>query len=204
MRMTVNLPAIVPFRFCQAVIAAAGILLLSGCATQVPPSDSGTDAAAWKTRAFHVSFEARSRAAGQTSVYHVSYTGPGGDRREASMDSAHSAEGFSTVTNGRPANWIRVIEASDGDAILIEEDVPNDCAPCSNYLLVRPGPDGSLAGTWLRLPESPGRGTGGIDYEFPKVQKFDRDRITWRYSDGTTVSRRIDEIPAADRPVPPG
>jgi hypothetical protein len=119
-------------------------------------------------------------------------------------ESAHTLGGFSSVTNGDPKNWIRIVQDPNGRALLIEEEIPNDCGPCSNYLWVHLDANGFFEGTYLRLPLKVTGPPGGIDYEYPKVRSLDGDVLRYDYSTGVGVTKRIDQIEKADHPTPPG
>ena len=108
------------------------------------------------------------------------------------------------MTNGDPKNWIRVVQDPNGRALLIEEEIPNDCGPCSNYLWVHLEASGLIAGEYLRLPTEVTGPPGGIDYEFPMVRSLDGDVLRYDYSTGAGVTKRIDQIERSDRPTPPG
>lgn len=119
-------------------------------------------------------------------------------------ESAHTLGGFCSVTNGDPKNWIRIVQDSNGRALLIEEEIPNDCGPCSNYLWVHLDANGFIEGTYLRLPSKVTGPPGGIDYEYPKVRSLDGDVLRYDYSTGAGDTKRIDQIDTADHPTPPG
>jgi hypothetical protein len=120
------------------------------------------------------------------------------------MESAHTLGGFGSVTNGDPKNWIRIVQDPNGRALLIEEEIPNDCGPCSNYLWVHLDANGFIEGEYLRLPSKVTGPPGGIDYEFPKVRSLDGDVLRYDYSTVVGVTKRIDQIEKSDRPTPPG
>lgn len=120
------------------------------------------------------------------------------------MESAHTENGFQSMTNGLPKNWIRIIADPNGKALLIEEDIPNDCAPCMNYLWVSSDSRGNLEGSYFGLPSKSTGDGGGIDYEYPKVISLNSDLLKYKYSKGQPITKNIRTIKKADRPTPPG
>jgi hypothetical protein len=179
---------------------------LVGCAMSDlrPAQDSVTTN--WKKGNFHIHFQAGPRGLeGRSYSYYQIIHSSGGDQKKSLvMESAHSLGGFGSVTNGAPKNYIRIIEDPNGRAVLIEEDIPNDCGPCSNYLWVRLTTDGFLEGKYLRLPSKITGDHGGINYEYPKVHSLTGDLLMIGYSRGGTFSKRVDQIEKADAPTPPG
>jgi hypothetical protein len=159
----------------------------------------------WDTKNFRVHFRAGPRGSdGKSfSFYEITHKSPDGYGDGTVMESAHSLHGFQGVTNGIPTNWIRIIEDPNGKALLIEEDIPNDCGPCMNYLWVNL--DGNfLVGTYFRLPSKTTGDGGGIDYEYPKVISLEGDLLKYKYSIGNVISKSVQSIEKADRPTPPG
>jgi hypothetical protein len=177
-----------------------------GCATSNRPSATNAASTEWKIGDFGVRFQAgpRDQEDRSYSYYKISYTAEGQQERELVMESAHTVEGFSSVTNGDPKNWIRIVKDPNGRALLIEEEIPNDCGPCSNYLWVHLDTNGFIEGTYFRLPTKVTGPPGGIDYEYPKVRSLDGNILSYCYTVGATVTKRIDQIEKSDRPMPPG
>lgn len=190
----------------SAAITFLLIFPLVGCATssRSPARDSAsTD---WKKGDFRIHFQAgpRGREDRSYSYYEIEYSIDGQLKDSLVMESAHSLVGFRSVTNGDPQNYVRIIEDPDRKALLIEEEIPNDCGPCSNYLWVKLNPEGFLEGTYLRLPSKTTGDHRGIDYEYPKVRSLDGDVLTLFYSEGGKVTESIGQIQKADKPTPPG
>ena len=189
-------------------IAAFILLTLSivGCATSNRPSASNAASTDWKIGDFGVRFQAgpQGKMGRSYSYYKINYTAEGQQERELVMASAHTLEGFSCVTNGDPKNWIRIVQDPNGRALLIEEEIPNECGPCSNYLWVHLDTNGFIEATYLRLPSKvtgpPGE---GIDYEYPEVRSIGGKTIRYNYSVGTTVTKSVDQIEKSDHPTPP-
>lgn len=119
------------------------------------------------------------------------------------MESAHSTRGFESNEPHHPKYWARVIADPNGEALIIEEDIPNDCAPCKNYLWVHSDSEGYLQGTYFSLP-SKSTGNGGIDYHYPKVISLKGDLLTYQFKTGQPITQNIRSIEKADRPTPPG
>jgi hypothetical protein len=189
---------------------AAVILLafsLLGCANSIRPSATNAASTEWKIGDFGVRFQGgpRGQEDRSYSYYQISYTAAGQQERHLVMESAHTFGGFGSVTNGDPKNWIRIVRDPSGRALLIEEEIPNDCGPCSNYLWVHLDTNGFIEGTYLRLPSKvTGIPGGGIDYEYPTVLTLDGNTLRYGYSVGSPVTKRIDQIEKSDRPMPPG
>ena len=188
----------------RVTIVLTIFVLLSACATTVPESSSSPSSATWRAGKFNVMFQAGPRQERSFSYYQIVHTSADGRERSLVMESAHSTESFKCVTNGDPVNWIRVVEDSKGGGLLIEEEIPNDCGPCSNYLWVRLDADGDLEGDYLVLPSAPNGVEGGIDYEYPHVRSLRGSVITYAYSMGGPVSKDIGGIEKAVHPTPPG
>lgn len=180
---------------------------LTGCAIFDGASTGNSASARWRVGDFGVDFQAGPRGLAERSYsyYRIRYTAAEEPLRELVMESAHSLDGLACVTNGDPKKWIRIIPDPNGRALLIEEEIPNDCGPCSNYLWVHIGSNTLMQGTYLQLPSKvtgpPGQ---GIDYEYPQVIALDGNLLRYRYSSEAPVTQRIDLIEKSDRPRPPG
>jgi len=120
------------------------------------------------------------------------------------MESAHSIRGFGSTTEGDPKNWIRIISDKSGKALLIEEEIPNEVGPCSNYLLVQVDENGFPNGIYLRLPSRTTGDHGGINYEFPRVKFLQGETIGIYFTDGRAEIVKIKDIDKATRPSVPG
>jgi len=190
-------------RIATAILPA---FMLLGCANSNLPSATNIASSEWRIGDFGVSFQAgpRGQEDRSYSYYRISHNAAGQQERELVMESAHSLGGFGSVTNGNPKNWIRIVQDPGGRALLIEEEIPNDCGPCSNYLWVYLDTNGFIEGSYLRLPSKVTGPPGGIDYEYPKVRSLDGNVLRYDYTVGSTVTKRIDQIEKADRPTPPG
>jgi len=189
-----------------AVITLPLLVSVVGCATSTRPQTTSTTSADWKKGNFQVHFQAGPRGENERSYsyYEISYRITDQQERYLVMESAHSIHGFKCEKNGDPQNWIRIVEDPSGKALLIEEEIPNECGPCSNYLWVRLNSGGALEGTYLQLPSRSTGSPGGIDYEYPQVRSLDGDVLKFRYSQGRPVSKNIAELEKSDKPTPPG
>jgi hypothetical protein len=161
---------------------------------------------AWKIGDFEVRFQPgpQGEEGKSYSHYQISYRVAGQQERELVLESAHTLQGFESVTNGDPKNWIRIVQDPRGRALLIEEDIPNECGPCSNYLWVYLEADGFIEGTYLRLPSKVTGPHGGINYEYPKVRSLDGNILIYGYTVGDAITKQIDQIEKAASPLPPG
>jgi len=179
---------------------------LIGCANSNRPLATNAASTDWKIGDFGVRFQAgpRGHEDRSYSYYQISHKAAGQQERELVMESAHTLGGFGSVTNGNPKNWIRIVQDPSGRALLIEEEIPNDCGPYSNYLWVHLDTNGFLEGKYLRFPSKVTGPPGGIDYEYPKVRSLDGTILRYDYTVGAIVTKRIDQIEKTDRPMPPG
>lgn len=183
------------------------IFALSGCAMIVPRSERSSTTSEWKKGNFHVRFQAGPRAQdGRTySFYEITYTSVSQQEQELVMGSAHSTWPFvGSGIDSSPDEFIRVIADPNGKALLIEERIPNDCGPCSNYLWVHLDTNEFMQGTYLQLPYKVIGPPREFDYEFPKVRSLDDDILRYDYTVGATVTKRIDQIEKSNLPTPPG
>lgn len=127
---------------------------LLGCVNSNRLSATNEATTVWKIGDFGVRFRPgpRGEEGRSYSLYQICHKAAGQQEREVVMESAHTLGGFGSVTNGGLKNWIRIVQDPSGRALLIEEEIPNDCGPCSNYLWVHLDTNGFVEGTYLRLP----------------------------------------------------
>ncbi len=126
----------------------------------------------------------------RSATYVVEVLGAGKDSRREFIASGHT-------TQNPPGNFIRVVEDVSGDAIVIEESIPNDCAPCANYIWVGRDHRGALTHTFLKLPT---RAVSQIDFENPTVRGIRGSMLTYQFSDGPPVTVDIHSLETADNP----
>jgi hypothetical protein len=192
------------------IVATAVLLcaILVACAPSAPDPGKAKATATtseWKKGDFQVLFQAGpgGESGKSFSYYEINHAPPGQQKRSLVKESAHTLEGLSCVTTGHPTNWIRIIPDPSGKALLIEEEIPNECGPCSNYLWVHLGDDDSVEGTYLRLPSKTIGPPGGIDYQYPKVASLEGRVVKYDYTQGETVTQHMDQIEKSDSPTPP-
>lgn len=118
---------------------------------------------------------------------------------ESAMDVWH----FRNTPGSRPSEFIKLFASPSGKTLLIEEDVPNDCSPCWNHMLVRF--DGEeMTATYLDLPSRVTKDTEVFGFTPLATSISDHD-ISYRYNDGTTVTERFEKrIKPDQHPTPPG
>lgn len=181
-------------------------LAVLGCPTTVPRRGDSPTTTGWRLGDFLVRFQAgpRGMEGRSYSYYEVTHAAEGQPERSLVMESAHSLGGFGSVTNGDPRNWIRIVQDPSGRALMIEEEIPNDCGPCSNYLWVHLDANGFVEGTYLQLPSKVTGPPGGIDSEYPKVLSLAGEHLTYKYRTGPGITVSIGQIGKSDRPTPPG
>lgn len=101
---------------------------------------------------------------------------------------------------------VRLVESADGDQLVIEESIPNDCWMLKNYILISPSADGSLAHSYLRIPEAPHEGIPGPGGNPPApndpstVLSLDGEILTFRFANGKVSKTALQDIPRAPEP----
>ncbi|RYD24438.1 MAG: hypothetical protein EOP88_00080 [Verrucomicrobiaceae bacterium] len=196
MRIRLFLPA--------AILLLVPVLTGCGASTSsVAPASSSADTTRWATRRFEISFNLTRAADGKSySHYTITRDGGVGKGNTLVMTSAHTAGGFASVTDGKPVTeWFRIVEDRSANALLIQEVIPNDHSPCSNYLWVHADPKGNLTGTYLRLPTAP---VNDVEYENPMVEILDGEFIEYRYNNGRTIRQPVSGIGKEVTPQKPG
>lgn len=119
------------------------------------------------------------------------------------IESSMSIWHFQQHPESKPEEHIRIFTSTSGRTLLIEEDVPNDCGPCWNHVLVRFEED-ELSATYLEIPERVTPKTEVFGHT-PRVLKITDEQMTYGYADGTRVSEPFDKrIKTDQRPKPPG
>lgn len=180
------------------------IYVLCGCTA---PSLSVTpiSSSSWKSEHFNVRFIPREITDGRersTSRYEITPTRPGTEQLFAS--SAQTISGFNTVTNPAPSNYIKVFADAHSEALIIQEVIPNDCAPCTNYIWVRPASSTKFTHSYLQLPSRGLDDPASIEYEMPKVVTIRKGQLTYKYSKGKHITVNLDQIPTSSEPTNPG
>jgi len=191
-------------------ILSRAILLLSACVVGGCVSTNRlaapTSSSSWETERFTVRFFAGPRSfedQKSTSRYEVVPTRLG-SRGRLIVSSAHSTGGFESVTNPAPTNYIKVLPDAKSEALIIQETIPNDCGPCTNYIWIRPDRSTTLTHSYLQLPSRTSGDSRGIDYEFPEVVSLRNGKLTYRYSTGSAITVEAESVPCSQEPTPPG
>lgn len=187
------------------LISLVPALALMSCAT---PGSFATSIGpeSWESEHFTVRFFAGSRSFEDhksSSYYEVIPTRLGPNSRIIAS-SAHTTSGFAGTTNPEPRNYIKVLSDSDSEALIIQETIPNDCGPCTNYIWIRPDSQATFTHSYLQLPELGMGATDAIDSEFPEVMSLKDGQLTYRYSKGAAITANAASIPAKPEPTPPG
>lgn len=187
-------------------IASLLLFFVTACSTTTQDPQKSPPSMEWKKGDFQVRFQAGAKGEmGRSySFYKITYAPAGRLEMMIVKESAHTTDGFECVTNGHPKDWIRIIQDPNGKAILIEEEIPYECGPCSNYLWIHGTDDGvMLEGDYLLLPSQVDDSQGGINYSYPKVISLDGEFLSFEDSSGARVTNRIDQIEKSKRPSTP-
>ena len=195
---------------CRILAEMAGCcLLLAGCAVPrtILPVASTPTTAEWKAGEYSVVFHAGPRDSSvpkSFSSYEISrkfesLTYPS----SIAVESAQSLDWFRYNPKSTPVEFVKLFTSSSGKTLLIVEDVPNDCAPCENWILVR-GEEDSLIYDYLVLPSRLVK-PDDIFEESPTVTKVTENEISFRYSDGKKRTMVVKEhVKPEKRPTFPG
>ncbi len=118
--------------------------------------------------------------------------------------SAHTRHGFASTDDPTPSRFIKVFTDPAAEALLIQEVIPNDCAPCRNYLWVRPADRTTFTCTYLQLPSRALGSRFPVDYELPEIVSLQHGQLTYRYTKGASITVPAESLPSAREPTPPG
>jgi hypothetical protein len=183
-------------------------LLLAGCRGLRVAKEEAGSAVAWMAGNYAVEFRLGTGtpvAEGyEPSVYRICHRGMGGVREAVEAVSAHSAQGFASVVDGDPRSHIRLVVDKAGEVLVIEEDIPNDCGPCRNFLLVRTGASGGPEVLYLAVPE---RGQGimaATSGEYPSVETVFAEGMVVRYAGSGPETVWFRFLPSREAPQWPG
>lgn len=194
----------------KAVAFMAGVAFLTGCAAQLDhPSIPENASARWKKGDFSIVFRAGPKPFGEEKSYSSfeisrqfeGLSGPTSIVVESPQDIAY----FRWSQKNKPTDFIKLMLSDSGLTLLIEEAVPNDCAPCTNYILVWADERGrQLDAEYLAFP--PGKtAPGDIFPDQPEIAKLTDTDVTFRYRDGTIRTRSFKTLTKPDRrPAFPG
>lgn len=165
------------------------LVFFSSCVS-IPQTTPKNTSASWNVAEFSVSFQAGPHA--NTEEKHRSFSYYRIDRKLAQfahqsslvLESALSSNSFSS-SKDKPSDYITIYASATGNSLLIQEIVPNDCAPCTNYLLVQVI-DEDLIYHYLELPTIQHSET---EYENAYVTAISDEDVTYRYSNGARGTR---------------
>ena len=122
------------------------------------------------------------------------------------IESAHRAEYFKHSPGASAEEFIHLFTSKTGRTLLIQEAIPNDCAPCSNHILVRLDSEDSDH-VYLELPTrdpEPGKeDTMNFDQTAEVISITDRV-VTYKYPNGRKETAEFSKLPSAKRPTFPG
>jgi len=191
------------------IVTAIGILacLVSGCASPkaAPVVDSTATTAAWKSGEYTVSFRA-GPGSYEKSYSHYEISRKFESDSYVSTVVAESPLMINSFRSGyyrKPEDNIQLFTSSSGKTLLIVEDVPNDCCPCRNWIIVR-GVEGDLVYDYLNVPSREVKNSDDFE-EHPQIIKVTENEITYRYSDGKRGSSLVKDIVKKEkRPTFPG
>jgi hypothetical protein len=199
-------------------------LMLGGCAIARERGGVTNSQQVWQQGPFKVLFQAGPFECGDSlagipmrsfSAYQVSRSFPGYTvPYVAAIESAQSLGYFQAYPKARPSDFIRLFLSDSGRTLLIEERIPNDCAPCTNDIVVtaQDGQMNPLEHVYLELPEVPshpkkaaGIGAGMVGTGTARVVRVTDKTVTLRFPDGSVETKRIKALVKPDhRPTFPG
>ena len=179
---------------------------LSGCAPKaaLAPVVVNVGATSWQTDTFFVNFNAGERLPGKkhsSSLYEVvSRT----SKKKLFVQSAHSTHGFESASD-YPTNYVKIIPDTNGTALLIEEIIPNDCSPCSNYIWIRSNTTSEMEHSYLQLPTTTNSGVGEPEEEYyPTIISLTNGILKYKFPNGKVTTANAIKIQSLDEPTPPG
>jgi hypothetical protein len=187
-------------------IASSLLFFITACSTTTQDPQKSPPSMEWNKGNFHVRFQAgpRGELASSFSFYEVTYAPADEEKEIIVRGSALTNDSLGCVSNGHPNDFIRIIEDPSGKAILIEEEIPNDCGAITNYLWIHQDKVGDmLQGDYLQLPDEPAAPYEEAENDCPKVEMIDGDILRYRHSTGSRFTRRISEIEKTKRPTMP-
>ncbi len=204
-----DLRAMKPVPLIFAVVSAC-CLLLAGCTgPQVPaPVSASTQTTVdWQAGEYAVSFRAGPVVdSGRKSFSFYEVKRALDDNRVPEAIVAESALSLDSFRSGylkEAKDHIRLFTSSSGKTLLIEEEIPNDCAPCSNWIMVR-GVNGELVFDYLDLPTH-SKNADDIYADMPSITRVSEKEIGLRYPDGTRRTVAVkDVVKKEKRPTFPG
>lgn len=172
----------------------------------------------WKLPKFTVQFKAgpitydTEGRATPHSTYEVVYHESPKFKWSTVANSSLDIETFQSGSGFRIPEQTHLVLSDSGSSLLIQEDVPNDGSPCSNYILLQPTENG-LAFSYLNLPrqtpKSPIQSNMGMlvyapIYQWlPTVTSISDKTLHYQYPDGEKGVLKISQIPRSESPAFP-
>jgi hypothetical protein len=140
------------------------------------------------------------------STYRVTYHGPAGEQK-IETESRYEKNGYAEehlADSDHGERSLQVVVSDRGDALVIDEMIPNDRLATNNYTYVAADSQGRLTHTYFELPRTPTE-EGKIELsDLPRITDIKDNVIRYRYHDGTIGSVKIANLKKVDSPVPPG
>ena len=135
-----------------------------------------------------------------TSIYRITHQEAG---NILTLNETSAFQGnYDYLKDDQVAANLRILTDSTGDALLIQETIPNDCGPCDNYLLVRKSAD-KLEPRWLRMPTRLTSNAAEFE-ENPAIKAVTNDTIWLQYGGKKVFKVKIDTLETVPGPYPPG
>ena len=196
----------IPFSF-------TAITFLTGCASL--PDQHGVPenaSALWQKGAFSIVFQAGPVSFGEDrsfSSFQISRQFEGlSVPTTIVVESPQNIDHFRWIPASKPSDYINFFLSDSGLTMLIEETVPNECAPCTNYVLVRADEKDTtgrqLTSVYLSFP----KGKVSVKGTFPdeaKVTELTDTHVSYYHPDGTRKTQPFKAlIKPAQRPRFPG
>lgn len=192
-----------------SAVASGCCLLLGSCASPQAsaPVASTQTTADWKAGEYAVSFRAGpvvDSGSKSFSSYEISRKlTPSGDPRIIAAESAFSIGSFRSGYATKPGDYIKLLTSTSGKTLLIEERIPNDNSPCTNWILVR-GVNGELVHDYLDLPIQAG-GPDPLVGELPTISRISEHEVSFRYPNGKSRTMAVKDVMKKEkRPTFPG
>ena len=191
----------------------AVIAFLTGCASPPDQHSAPKNASSrWQKGAFSIVFQAgpvsfeedRSFSSFEISRQFERLSVP----TTIVVESPQNIDHFRWIPTSTPSGYINFFLSDSGLTMLIEETVPNECAPCTNYILVRADEKDAtgrqLTSVYLSFPA----GKVSVRGTFPdeaKITELTDTHVSYCYPDGTKKTQRFKAlIKPTQRPRFPG
>ena len=201
------------------------VILSAGCSTPKPPKEqpqlSGNETAGETTHSWRLGHYKIRFAAGPVrpfsegglkgfSTYEVFYEQEG---QVTLTEVASSAMNIETLVYSpilKLTDYIGVWASPSERWLLIKEDVPNDCCPCANFVLIERFEE-ELKVSYLQMPtwQPPvkpikGGGMPPIWHEDPEISRVSEDEIEFHFSDKKPQRIKIRDAPKKEGVTFPG